>query len=539
MFKKIAKFFNTRKKDEGLKINAPSRSSSPSPSLSSPGYTYNMFSSLFDGEKYPGGLNDKLDFFYIDYWALRRRSYRLFTENRYAKGLIQRLITNVIHKGLTLEATPSGAILGLDSDFINDWTDDVEEKFDIWADNEELVSFNHQFKFGEVQENIYKASLLSGDCLIILRQHPVLRTPTIEVLDGSHVRTPLDYSGKNEIRHGVELDSKGRQVAYHVQDQSSTLGLKSIRIPAKGPKSGRKIAWMVYGSKIRIDDVRGMPALGVLLQGLKELDRYSDAEQRAAVLNAVLALFITNKEGKVGSKTWGSSATRKDSVEVESSGEKVPRKWNINQHVPGVTMDQLQHGEEPVSFQAMRPNINYGAFEDAMIASFAWVLEIPPTIAKLAFTKSFSASGAEVSELRMFLDKKRSELAAHGPKPIYKEWLISMVLLDLIQAPGLLEAWRNVNQFLISGAWFLSEWAGAIKPSLKRNEDIKSWVLAISEGLATRDMATKSVFGRKYTTIVKRLIKENETYAEAIKPLQNAGLVKVENSSNTESEGNE
>lgn len=499
-------------------------------SLTSSAYTWNMISGLFDGEKYPGGLGSELDLLGIDYWTLRRRSYLLFTENRYAAGLVKRLVTNIIHRGLGLEATPNGDILGKTDEFINDWTDDVEAKFDIWAENEELVSYNYQDTFGEQQEDVYKTALLSGDCLIILRQHPILKTPTIQIVDGSSVRTPIGYKGKNKIQHGVELDERGRHLAYWVEDASDPTGLKPKRIPAKGVKTGRRIAWMVYGAKIRVGDVRGMPMLGIILQSLKELDRYSDAEQRAAVLNSILAMMVKKGEDKVGTRPVGRGAVRRDTVQVaDSSASSKPRTWNINQQLPGMVIDELQYGEEPVSFNTVRPNVNYGAFEEAMMASFAWVMEMPPNIYRLAFSSNYSASGAEINEFKIFLDKVRSRFATAVTKPIYKEWLISMVLAGLIVADGLLEAWRDKSKFLIIGAWLLSEWAGAIKPSLRRINDIKGYIAAIREGLATRDMATKEIYGRKYTTIVKRQKKENSSLVDALEPLTTAGLIKTEN----------
>jgi lambda family phage portal protein len=507
--------------------------------LSSGGFTWDLISSLFDGSKYPGGLGGiQADVWGIDYWTLRRRSYKLFTENRYAAGLIKRLVTNIIHRGLTLEATPNGSILGQEDDFINDWTDDVEAKFEIWGENKELVSYNHQFTFGQQQENIYKTALLSGDCLIILRQHPVLRTPTIEVLDGVHVRSPLNKKTANEIRHGVEIDKKGRHLAYYVTDGSDPTGLKRIRIPARGSKSGRRIAWLYYGHKIRVDDIRGMPALGIIMQALKELDRYSDAEQRAAVLNAILAMMVTKKEDKIGSRPLRGGALRRDSVDVSasSSGSSSPRTWNINRFIPGMIIDELQQGEEPVSFNTVRPNVNYRVFEEAMMATFAWVMEMPPNIYRLAFSSNYSASGAEINEFKIFLDKLRGNFASDVDKPVYKEWLISMVLAGLIQAEGLLESWRDTSKFLISGAWFQSEWSGAIKPSLRRINDIKGYIAAIKEGLATRDMATKEIYGRKYTTIVKRLKKENASLVSSLEPLTDAGLISTQSTTQIESD---
>ena len=68
--------------------------------------------SAFNGEKFFGGLgSDEIQI--VDYWVLRRRSAQLFNENLYARGLIRRLVTNEINKGLRPIVEPAEKILGL------------------------------------------------------------------------------------------------------------------------------------------------------------------------------------------------------------------------------------------------------------------------------------------------------------------------------------------------------------------------------------------------------------------------------------------
>ena len=302
--------------------------------------------------------------------------------------------------------------------------------------------------------------------------------------------------------------------------------------PARGPKTGRIMAWMVYGEKIRVNDTRGMPALGILLQGLKELDRYSDAEQRAAALNAILALWINKKQDKIGTRSFTGGAQRYDSVGEDTASEAtVTREFNIARQYPGIVLDELAHGEEPTSFSAARPNVNYRAFEEAMMASFAWCKEMPPNIFRLAFSSNYSASGAEINEYKLYLDGKRGEIADDTTKPLYREWLLSMVLIDKISAPGLLEAWRDKSKFLEWGAWTSSEWGGAIKPSLRLIQDVKAYIAAKDEGLITYDMITKNLWGKKFTNIIRRLKQENKEYVEAMRPLIEAGLMSVDDNS--------
>lgn len=510
-------------------------STSPPPSLrnvnlSASNFTFNLLKGIFDGEKYPGGLDPALDFYYIDYWTLRRRSYKLFTENRYATGLIRRMLTNEIHTGLILEATPVGNILkNFDNDYLNTWADEVESKFTVWSNNKELVSYDHKRTFGQIQRDIRKTALLSGDVLIVLRQHPVTKTPVIQLIDGYNVRTPLEKADNQKIRDGVELDDKGRHIAYYVQTGDDPFNVNYERVPVKGSRSGRRIAWMVYGHKIRINDVRGMPALGIIIQALKELDRYSDAEQRSAVLNAIMALFIEKGQNVPSSKSIVGGAVRHTAVgQDDSDGTTTTRQFNVSSQLPGVILDELNYGEKPTSFTAARPNVNYRAFEEAMMASFAWVEEMPPNIYRLAYSSNYSASTGEVNEYKIYLDRKRADIASDTTKPFYAEWLLSMVLNDDIAAPGLLEAWRDQSKFLEYGAWIASEWGGAIKPSMRLIQDVKAYIAAKKEGLITYDMITKFLWGKKFTTIARRLTRENEEYIAAMQPLIDAGLLSID-----------
>lgn len=522
MFNKIKNFIS--------KKSSPPFSGQREISLSS-SIVYNYLAEVFDGEKYPGGLgSEAIDFFAIDYWTLRSRSYRFFTENRYAKGLIKRLVTNVIHKGLGLEAVPDGKILDLSDDFINEWTEEVETRFDLWAGSKELVSYNFQLDFSEIQQEVYRIALLSGDVLVVLREDSVTKLPTIQLIDGIHIRTPFNPSSSitNEIRHGVELDDYGKHIAYYVKDFKDKSGVKSIRIPVKGEKTGRLIAWMVYDQKIRIDDVRGMPLLGIILQALKELDRYSDAEQRAAVLNAIVALGIKRTAKKPASKAISSHAVRRDKIDIKEGSTASPTNLNVSEYLPGMIVENLQEGEQLESFSAARPNVNYRAYEEALTASMAWTEEIPPNIYRLAYSSNYSASTAELNEFKMFLDKKRFNFAGSFNKRFYPELLLSLVLADYVSAPGFLRAWRSDNIFEYL-SWTASDWIGAIKPSMRFIQEIKAYENAIENGFTTRTQASRLLFGNKYETNIRRLIKENDLLAKAAEPMIAAGLVKDEN----------
>ncbi len=486
----------------------------------SPALYNNLINSLFNGDKFAGGFGDTKLLEFVDYWTLRQRSIQLFTENIYARGVVNRLLTNIINKGLGLEATPVGGILNKDDEFINEWSENTETLYRLWGKNKQLVDWKRQETDGDLQETAKKTAILSGDCLVVLRISSATGLPVTELIDGRHVRNPFDQALNksaldrgHKIIHGVEVDSNGRHVAFFVRQKKGNI-FSSVRIPAKGSKSGRRIAWLLYGSKRLLDDVRGMPLLGIILQSLKEIDRYRDSEQRAATVNAMLALFIKKTNNKTGTLPISNGAVRKDSVVVEDS-DGSSRNFNIANWAPGMGFDELAQGEEPVSFDTKRPNVNFQAFEAAILNAIAWSLEIPPEILKLAFNSNYSASRMANSEFNMFLDKERVRFANQFLIPRYQEWLHSMVLTDRIQADGLLDAARDINQFEIFGAWSESDWSGAIKPHIDPLKEVNAKAKMVAEGFMTRDRATKELTGMRFVTVVRKLKEENKLIAEA------------------------
>ena len=531
---------------EGVIVNRGSEASAYNGAGLGSRYTFDLVNSFFTGDKFPGGFGVTKNQF-VDYWTLRIRSVQLFTENPYAKGIIKRLITNEINTGLTLEATPAGKIIGMDDDQVNEWSENTEALFKIWSDSKSICDWKQENNFGQLQKLARMTAFLSGDIVVILRQSTATRLPIVEIIDGVHVQSPSD--GKmiqkatnrgNRIVHGVELDKNNRHVAYYINTVPATeqrritvsgdplAGKKTFkRVLVKGEKSGRLISFMLYGSKKRVDEVRGMPLLASILQSLKEIDRYRDSEQRSAVINSLLALFINKEKDKLGSRPVSGGAVRKDQAEVPQE-DGTTKSLNLSNFIPGIVMEELQVGETPESFDTKRPNVNFKAFEDVIVSTMAWSLEIPPEILLLSFNSNYSASQASISEFKMYLNNTRFDFSSDFNKPIYGEWLISMVLTDRISAPGLLESFRSKTDFIVYGAWIASDWSGAIKPQVDLLKTAKYYKELLKEGLITHERSSKELTGMKFSTNVRILKKENELLAEAQKPLIDAGLIKTE-----------
>lgn len=484
----------------------------------------------WNGDKFIGGFGLTKDFEIVDHWLLRKRSKQLFTENLYARGLIRRLITNEINKGLSLEATPDADILGLDADDLSAWSENTERRFAIWGKNPEICDHKQARTFGAIQRQAKMMAYISGDVLVVLRQG-LSKLPTIELIDAEHVSQPNSdtliraaHNRGNEIKHGVEIDKSGRHVAFFVEQKNGI----HRRVAAFGNKTGRKQAWLLYGNERLIDDVRGTSILTLIMQSLKELDRYRDAETRAAVVNSMIAVWIEKTEDKMGTLPLTGGATRRDKITTQNDSQG-RKDVEFSQHVPGMMLQELQQGEKPTSYDTRRPNVNFGTFEASIVSAFAWANEIPPEVLTLAFSSNYSASRGAVNEFKMYLEMKRTAFGEEFNDPIHQDWTISEALNGNNIAPGLLEAWRDPNQWDIFGAWLLADWSGAIKPNVDLLKEVKAYKELVAEGWLTRDRASRELTGMKYSKVVKQLVKENTSLAEALAPLIDAGIVKDEN----------
>lgn len=452
--------------------------------------------------------------FELDYWGLRARSNELYHKNAYARGIIRRLVTNIITTGLHLESTPDEKVIGVPEDSLMDWAEDVETKFFIYGETPEIVDYKRHRNIGELQRVVRTEAFVGGDCLVILRQHPRFKLPTVQVIPGDRIQTPHNLVSNEKIIDGVEVDSAGRHVAYYVADEDDPLGYK--RVAARGARTGRPQAKLIHGCDKREDGIRGVPFLGIAMQPLAEIDRYRDSAQRKATLNSILVSFIKRDPNFKGDKRGmiGKGPNRRDTtVEVTDTSQST-RQVAFQDLIPGLNLDYLNGGEEPVMMSNNGVDINFGAFETTILMGLAWALEIPPEILFLSFNKSFSASKSAVNEFKMYLDKEREKFGADFCNFLYQDWFLSMSLLGKIESGNYMMDYMHPLRWDSARSWTLAEWTGQMKPSTDLLATIKAYKEAIEAGLITYSRSIREIFGMKGSQVWKQLRKEEATVSE-------------------------
>ncbi len=490
--------------------------------------TPRAYAQTWNGEKFAGGMFDNFGAghqMWTDYYLLRARSEEVFQRNLYARGLIKRLVTNEIHTGLALEATPAAKLLGRTSEGMLDWSEDVELRFRMWAKSAKVCDHSERRTFGQIQGLVRREALVGGDCLVVQRQHPVTKLPTIECVPARNIGGGFtdETPNGNVVIHGVEVDAAGRHVAFHVWSSYDQRAGTSQRIPAFD-EAGRRTAWMVYGSDLRTHTVRGEPLLGIVLQSLKEIDKYRDSAQRKAVINSILAMFIRKGQDKMSSLPMSGAAVLTGEVSPGLAGgaTTTPRNFSLADQIPGVVFEELQQGEEPVGFDNRGTDTAFPVFEASIISAIAWTQEIPPEILTLSFNSNYSASQAALNEFRIYLELRRVDFGEQSLSHVYSDWLLSEVLRGRVDAASLPAAAANLERFDIAAAWTCADWTGAIKPTTDPLKAVRAATEASDAGLMTREYASATLYGRHFEQNAKVLGRENQTLADINAPLADA-----------------
>jgi len=298
-----------------------------------------------------------------------------------------------------------------------------------------------------------KTSFLGGDCLVILRVED--GEVNVQIIDGQQVQTPIlndkfhkeATSKGNIINHGIEKDKRGRHVAYYVKTfkPGSFLG-EYVRIEAYGKKTGRKMAWMMYFDKHRIDHDRGIGGLTSILEKIEKLDRYTEATVGSAEERAKLPFFIEHDEHSTGENPMAGrlkKALGKDDDSAVDSYSEGENKAKLIQNTTSKMVFNLPRGAKISAPNANTSEINYPEFWKAVFQSLAAAVDVPPEVALQVYNSNYSASRAAINGWQHSINVQRQKLTEDFYQPIFELWLELKVLKSKVNAPGYLQAIRE------------------------------------------------------------------------------------------------
>ena len=424
--------------------------------------------------------------------TLRSRSRDLFMGSPLATGALKTVRTNVVGSGLALNAQIDAKFLGLTEDEAQEWEDNTEREWRLWSENVNCDAERRQ-TFFQLQSLVLLSAIMNGDVFVtmpMIRRQGVVYDLRIGLIEADRVCDPLNKPAGANILGGVEIGEHGDAVAYWIARNhpgalkrfGSNATQEWKRVLAFGPKTGRRNILHIMADVERPAQRRGVPMLAPVIDSLKQLLRYSDAELTAAVVSGMFTVFVKSNtpDNPLGA--------------AFNPALKVPKDQSAYEMGNGAIVS-LDEGEEIQIADPKRPNPNFDGFVVAVSRHIGAALEIPYELLVKNFTSSYSASRASLLEAWKMFRMRREWLIGNFCQPIYEEWLTEAVLKGRIHAPGFFD------DPAIRAAWVRADWYGDAQGQLDPLKEANAAKVRVEQGFSTREREAAELTGMQYDQI--------------------------------------
>lgn len=458
----------------------------------------NMRGWMYYGGSAKEDIEDNID-------ILRQRSRDAYMGIPTASAALKTLRTNVVAGGLMPSPQIDAEYLGLSSEEAEALQAQVLREFSLWADKP-TCDADRVDNFYKLQQLAFLSYLMNGDAIALLpfREQPgVPYGLRVRIIEADRVCSPDGYDRLVEsdvgghhvysIIQGIETDQEGMVVAYWICNrhphsslafQSGTL--KWTRVEAYG-ETGRPNVLHVMNRE-RAGQRRGVPILAPVLEALKQLGRYTEAEITAAVISAMFTVFIQSDIVQDG----------------RPLGEMLPPELLIDAQDQGSielgngAIVALNPGEKVQFADPKHPNSGYDAFYNAMVREIGSALEIPPEVLEKQFTQNFSSARGSLNEFWRTCGMMRDWFSDDFCQPIYEAWFAEAVARGRIHAPGFF------TDPAVQKAYTECKWNGPSRTALNPAQEVEAAMKRVESGFSTAQEETAQLTGGDWNRNIRQ-----------------------------------
>jgi lambda family phage portal protein len=459
---------------------------------------------------------------------LRNRSADQATNTPIGAAAIQTSAIHTIGAGLKVFPRIRYMDLGISHEEARAWQKKARSEFDLWAASKHCDLYRRN-NFYDLQDMAYVSYLVDGDAFALFRRKPptgyMPYTLRLQILEGNRISNPMDGSFPgalgpfavemispqtgNRIVSGVEIDADGAVEAYwvcnKVQGDAVEIGKleKWVRVKAFGDLSGMPNIVQICHD-IRSEQYRGVPYLAPVIETLKQVSRYTNAELTAAIIKSFFALFFTNNPS-------GASDMPAPSVYSTEGGEYDPHAPVVDVSEYGLgpgTLNALPAGVDVKAVDAGRSMSTFDAFVTQLIKQIGAAIGVPYEVIMKNFTSSYSASRAAMLQAWEEFKLRRTWFARDFCQPVYEAWLSEAIAIGRLDAPGFFD------DPAIRAAWCHADWYGPTMSILDPVKDITGSALRVQYGLSTREREAAEMTGMDFEENMEQLAWEQKKLEE-------------------------
>ena len=410
--------------------------------------------------------------------------------------------------------------LGLTPDEARAWTRKTMQEFDLWANSKDC-DLTRRNNFYDMQDIAYVSYLTDGDSFALFKRRlPTPQMPyslRIQLLEANRISNPMgrDYFGtlgpyavemkapnpNNRIISGVEINKDGAVVAYWVSNRvpwdPTDIEQAPEWVKAFGSETGTPNMLQICHD-LRPEQYRGVPYLAPVIETLKQVSRYTNAELTAAIVKSFFALFFTEE-------TAGQSIEDVlPGTGVAAEDAKAPTVDTSEYSLSAGTMNALPKGVDVKTVDASNSMSTFEIFTKALEKQIGAAIGQPYEVLMKTFNSSYSASRAALLQAWDEYKTRRKWFARDFCQPVYEAWLTEAVATGRIEAPGFFD------DPAIRAAWCNADWFGPSMSILDPVKDVTGSALRVKYGLSTREREAAEMTGTDFEENLEQLAYEKQ-----------------------------
>jgi lambda family phage portal protein len=434
---------------------------------------------------------------------LRKRSRDQMRNAPVAVGALNIKVSNEIGTGLSYSPAIDAEFLGLSQEDAQAWGDNAKRRFTTWASSPDC-DVARRLDFYGLQELARRSQLESGDVFVVtprLTRNGRKRL-ALQLIEADRVCNPDRKPNNDRLIEGIEIDPLTTEAIAcfiaqkHPGDFNAGANTWDRRL-FRGPSTGRRNVLQIF-KPLRPDQVRGVPMIAPIIEPLKQLARWSDAELNAAVVSGLMATFVKMdpeafqdiydedaKEGYVDNAS-------KWSGEIESG-----KAINL---LPGESIESPPPG---------RPNPAFDPFWQAMVRQIGMALEMPYEVLVMHFQSSYSASRAALLMAWKAFRSGRELVVKNLCQPVFELWLADEVAEGRISAPGFFA------DEVVRAAWCAAAWVGDGPGSIDPVKDVTAAEKRVALGISTKQDESVAYDGRDWQPKHEQRVREIQAEKDA------------------------
>lgn len=453
---------------------------------------------------------------------LRGRSRDLVRNTPIATGAVGTMVSNVVGSGLSLMCRPDYEALKMTEDEADKFCECVEREFRLWGATAECDITRTQNFYG-LQSLVFRSLLESGDTFALLPMIERGNSPyqlKIQLIEADRVDIPggniaatgvekVAGTSENRIVGGVEIDKSGAPVAYHIASQhpgdiAFSGDMKWERIQAFGEKTGRRNVVHVF-DRLRPGQNRGVPFLAPVIEPLKQLDRYTEAELMGAVVGAMFTVFVKTEAAEGLNSDTGFADDQLGPANSTNTTLVDPKK-QIG--LGNGSIIDLVPGEDVTFADPKRPNTAFDGFISSILRQIGVAIGLPYEVLVKHFTASYSASRAALIQAWQIFRLRRAFISTGFCDPVYEAFMEEAIAIGRIDAPGFFD------DPAIRRAYLECEWVGDAPGQIDPLKEIQAAELRLEVGVSDLASETMELRGKVWTDVHRQQVKEKAARVE-------------------------